>query len=209
MADASKLDFEDPDLDSYDLTVKVTDNGTGALTDTAIVSIAVTDAPPIVGTPGDDNLFGTNGDDVLIGDLGNDVLRGGADNDVLNGGVVADFQSDIGFRDTDRADYSAAASGVNVNLASGIAQDGDGGTDTLIGVEGGDRLGIRRCPHRRLRRVCGVLPRRSGQRHDRRRQAGTIARSTWTPPAASRSISPRWRPTWERSRATPPLAATP
>ncbi len=136
VADASKLDFENPDLDSYDLTVKVTDNGSGALTDTAIVRIAVTDALPIVGTPGDDNLLGTNGDDVLIGDLGNDILRGGADNDVLNGGVVADFQSDIGFRDTDRADYSAAASGVNVNLASGIAQDGDGGTDTLIGVEG-------------------------------------------------------------------------
>ncbi len=135
VADASKLDFEDLDLDSYDLTVQVTDNGSGTLADTAVVSIGVTDAPPIVGTPGDDNLSGTNGDDVLLGDLGNDVLRGGADNDVLNGGVVADFQSDDGVRDTDRADYSAAAGAVNVNLASGIAQDGDGGTDTLIGVE--------------------------------------------------------------------------
>jgi Ca2+-binding RTX toxin-like protein len=136
VADASKLDFENPDLDSYDLTVRVTDSGSGALSDTATVRITVTDAPPIVGTPGDDNLVGTSGDDVLIGELGNDVLRGGASNDILNGGVVADFQSDIGFRDTDRADYSAAAGGVNVNLASGVAADGDGGTDTLIGVEG-------------------------------------------------------------------------
>jgi len=88
------------------------------------------------GFAGNDQLIGGDGDDVLVGDIGNDVLRGDAGSDVLNGGVVADFQSDVGFRDTDRADYSAAPGGVNVNLASGVAQDGDSGTDSLIGIEG-------------------------------------------------------------------------
>jgi len=135
VADPSRLDFEDPALSAYSLVVEVTD--AGGLTDTAVVSIDVTDVTETqIGTPGDDMLAGGRGADVLIGGLGNDILRGGPGNDVLDGGVLADFQSDTGFRDTDRADYSAAAGGVNVNLASGVAQDGDGGTDTLIGVEG-------------------------------------------------------------------------
>ena len=89
----------------------------------------------VIGTPGNDNLFGGPGNDTLIGDLGNDFLRGGAGNDVLNGGVVADLQSDVGWRDSDRADYSTAFGSVNVDLGAGIAQDGEGGTDTLIGIE--------------------------------------------------------------------------
>ena len=89
----------------------------------------------LFGGDGDDQLFGGGGGDVLEGGLGNDVLRGGAGDDVLNGGVVADFQSDVGFRDNDRADYSGALSGVQVNLATGIALDGEGGADTLSGIE--------------------------------------------------------------------------
>jgi Cadherin domain/Domain of unknown function (DUF4114) len=48
VADASKLDYESQDLDSYDLTVQVTDNGSGTLTDTAIVSIAVTNVTEVL-----------------------------------------------------------------------------------------------------------------------------------------------------------------
>jgi Ca2+-binding RTX toxin-like protein len=88
-----------------------------------------------VGTSGDDVLIGTPGNDLIDGLEGNDFLRGGAGNDILDGGVVADLQSDIGFRDTDRVDYSTASSGVNVNLATGVADDGEGGTDQLIGIE--------------------------------------------------------------------------
>jgi Ca2+-binding RTX toxin-like protein len=87
------------------------------------------------GLEGNDRLFGGDGDDVLEGGLGHDFLRGGAGNDVLNGGVVADFQSDVGFRDNDRVDYSAAPSGVSVNLATGLAADGEGGMDVLEGIE--------------------------------------------------------------------------
>jgi len=89
----------------------------------------------LVGGDGDDVLVGGDGEDTIEGNLGHDVLRGGAGDDVLDGGVIADLQSDIGFRDNDRADYSAAPGSVNVNLAAGTAQDGEGGTDTLIGIE--------------------------------------------------------------------------
>jgi len=89
----------------------------------------------LIGTPGNDNLIGGPGNDTLIGNLGNDFLRGGGGNDLLDGGIVADLQSDVGWRDSDRVDYSTALGSVNVNLATGIAQDGEGGTDTLIGIE--------------------------------------------------------------------------
>jgi len=89
----------------------------------------------LIGTPGNDFLEGGPGDDTLIGDLGNDLLRGNAGNDVLDGFVIADLQSDIGFRDNDRADYSTSPSGVDVNLRTNVAFDGFGGMDTLIGIE--------------------------------------------------------------------------
>ena len=89
----------------------------------------------LIGTPGNDFLDGTPGNDTILADLGNDFLRGRAGNDLLNGGVVADLQSDVGWRDRDRIDYSSAFTGVNVNLGTGIAQDGEGGMDTLIGIE--------------------------------------------------------------------------
>lgn len=73
------------------------------------------------------NLSGRGGDDVLVGTAGNDVLAGGAGSDVLNGGVGIDL-----------ADYSDAASGVFVSLDEATPtafNDGDGATDTLIGIE--------------------------------------------------------------------------
>ncbi|NJC39803.1 Ca2+-binding RTX toxin-like protein [Brevundimonas alba] len=54
-----------------------------------------------------------------------DVLRGGVGNDALVGGAG-----------TDTADYSAAPAGVRVQLNTGVASnDGNGGTDTLTGIE--------------------------------------------------------------------------
>ncbi|HJS39716.1 MAG TPA: Ig-like domain-containing protein [Burkholderiales bacterium] len=89
----------------------------------------------IIGTPGNDLLIGTPGNDTILADLGNDLLQGNAGDDVLDGGFVADYQSDTGFRDNDRADYGIATSGVMVNLVAGTAQDGQGGNDTLSGIE--------------------------------------------------------------------------
>lgn len=79
----------------------------------------------IRGHAGNDVLAGLAGDDHLIGLQGDDILRGGAGVDLLDGGAGVDT-----------ADYGAAAAGVTVNLNGGVAtNDGDGGTDTLIGIE--------------------------------------------------------------------------
>jgi|GEM_PF-973220 len=81
----------------------------------------------IYGGAGDDNLDGGNGNDTLSGDAGNDYINGNNGFDVV--------------------DYSSAAAGVLVNLgagnqtlngvtlAAGVAQDGLGGTDTLVNIE--------------------------------------------------------------------------
>jgi Ca2+-binding RTX toxin-like protein len=54
-----------------------------------------------------------------------EFFLGNAGNDTINGG-----------QGYDRADYATSTVGVNVNLATGVAQDGFGDTDTLISIEG-------------------------------------------------------------------------
>ena len=76
-----------------------------------------------------ENLNGSGFNDVLTGDAGANVLDGGAGNDILAGGAGADTL--IGGTGIDTADYSAATAGVTVNLATGVASDGD----TLSGIE--------------------------------------------------------------------------
>lgn len=79
----------------------------------------------IRGNVGNDVLSGLAGNDTLVGHEGDDVLRGGVGVDVLDGGSGSDT-----------ADYSLAAGGVLVNLGGGyVANDGDGGTDTLSSIE--------------------------------------------------------------------------
>jgi VCBS repeat-containing protein len=77
-----------------------------------------------IGT-GDFTGTGTSEDNVITGGAGNDVLAGRGGNDILIGGAGVDTAS-----------YANAASGVDVRLNVGRAlNDGDGGTDTLIGIE--------------------------------------------------------------------------
>ncbi len=71
-----------------------------------------------------DQIIGSAGNDTFEGRAGNDTIDGGAGNDSIDGGAGNDFVR-----------YVAALAGVNVNLATGIAQDGYGGTDELISVE--------------------------------------------------------------------------
>jgi len=80
----------------------------------------------INGLGGDDELFGNAGNDTLNGGDGGDILVGGAGNDTLNGG---------GGNGVDTADYWGVKAGVTVNLVTGKANDGEGGTDTLNGIE--------------------------------------------------------------------------
>ena len=69
---------------------------------------------------------GTTGNDTLIGSAGDNSFSGFGGNDSIVGGN--------GF-DTVRYDVGGATGGINVNLATGVALDGTGGTDQLSSIE--------------------------------------------------------------------------
>jgi hypothetical protein len=72
-----------------------------------------------------ENACGSAGNDQLLGDAGSNKLEGREGNDLINGGAGFDY-----------LEYMDAGAGVVVNLATGVAQDGEGGTDTLLNMEG-------------------------------------------------------------------------
>lgn len=84
-------------------------------------------ADTMEGLGGNDFISGGGGDDLLFGGDGDDFLQGGLGNDTIDGGANGPF--------VDTVDYAGAATGVDVNLATGAATDGEGGTDVLIGIE--------------------------------------------------------------------------
>ncbi|MFT3955639.1 MAG: DUF4347 domain-containing protein [Piscinibacter sp.] len=77
-----------------------------------------------------DTLTGDDAANLLEGRGGGDVLAGGAGNDTLDGGEITDL---INYNDRNIADYSGGDA-VNVNLETGIASDGQSGTDTLLNI---------------------------------------------------------------------------
>ncbi|MFO0401499.1 MAG: calcium-binding protein, partial [Alphaproteobacteria bacterium] len=74
---------------------------------------------------GFERVWGGSAGDTLNGSAGDDVLRGNAGSDSMDGGAG----------NADAADFRNATTGITVDLATGIAQDGQGGTDTLVGIE--------------------------------------------------------------------------
>ncbi|MEZ5870377.1 MAG: calcium-binding protein [Nitratireductor sp.] len=87
----------------------------------------------IAGTEFDDILTGNALDNRLTGRDGDDILDGGAGNDVLVGGEGADtLIGGAGSRDV--ADYSAAGSGVGVDLKS-TGFEGEATGDSYSGIE--------------------------------------------------------------------------
>ena len=83
-----------------------------------------------------DEVYGGDGNDSFLGGTGNDTFDGGAGNDTLNGGSGTDSAA---YQQSNAAvivNLSAAAILVNGNtVAAGTANDGMGGTDTLISME--------------------------------------------------------------------------
>lgn len=80
---------------------------------------------PFVGDDNGNHLVGTAADDTLDGLGADDILEGRGGNDALDGGDGID-----------RADYGSAVSGVIVRLNAGVAaDDGEGGSDTLVSIE--------------------------------------------------------------------------
>ncbi len=96
------------------------------LPDAAVSLIGTSASQKLVGGDLDDQLMGLGGDDHLYGHGGDDYLEGGDGADTIEGGSGSNF-----------AGYTAAASGVSVNLGlQGAAQDTrGGGVDTLINIE--------------------------------------------------------------------------
>lgn len=108
-------------------------------------------ANALTGGGGNDFLNGRAGNDTILGGTGSDFVAAGASaglqdgqgNDFLDGGVVVDK---INYIDGNTVSYAGAGAGVTVNLATGVATDGGGGTDTLRnfsfvrGSDFGDRL---------------------------------------------------------------------
>lgn len=104
--------------------------------DDVLLARGATGSVGLNGGDGNDILVGGAYSDTLIGGTGDDTLRGGGGNDTLDGGTG-----------TDAASYTDAASPVIVNLgtttfsngsdtvAGGTARDGQGGIDTLYGIE--------------------------------------------------------------------------
>lgn len=105
-------------------------------------------ADGIKGGEGDDDLAGDDGNDTLVGGDGNDTLLGGAGNDKLDGGKGSDHllcgedagnDSLAGGAGDDLVDYSAASTGMIINLSIGVAKGNDAtsssGIDKLSGIE--------------------------------------------------------------------------
>jgi Ca2+-binding RTX toxin-like protein len=76
------------------------------------------------GGAGEDSLTGTDTENVLIGNAGNDRFVGRGADDTIRGGAGKDT-----------VNYSASASGVVVNLKTGVGAGTTDGRDTLAGIE--------------------------------------------------------------------------
>ncbi|MCV6593662.1 MAG: hypothetical protein OIF48_11960, partial [Silicimonas sp.] len=89
----------------------------------------------ISGLGGNDTISGLGGDDGIDGGAGNDSIDGGSGYDYIFAGPGNDTFRGGGNDEDDELTYENAASGVTVNLATGLAtNDGDGGTDVISDI---------------------------------------------------------------------------
>ena len=73
---------------------------------------------------------------MLVGGHGINYYQSSAGNEVYNGGTGYDFAWWDRAQDYDTVDYRFGPGvGVNVDLSTGKASDGQGGTDTLKNIE--------------------------------------------------------------------------
>jgi Ca2+-binding RTX toxin-like protein len=120
-------------IDNYRVTGVFADYNTPSTFLTSGISVDLTTGAATDGFGGTDSLVGitavngTSFADTMLGSASNDRFRGWQGNDLMDGrGGTGDM-----------VDYGAnvASQAVSVNLATGRANDGLGGTDTLISIE--------------------------------------------------------------------------
>ncbi len=85
----------------------------------------------ITGDANANTIDGRSGDDTLLGGGGRDSFVGGTGNDTIDGGAILDR---VNYSDLNSINYGSSTGGVNVNLATGIVQDGMGGIDNLTNI---------------------------------------------------------------------------
>ncbi|KRR18480.1 calcium-binding protein [Bradyrhizobium retamae] len=128
-------------LGDVNLTYTISD-GSASVLQTAYFSVV--EAPPIIGTVGDDNLLGTNcgetidgragddnidargGDDVIIGEAGDDHIIAGPGNDVVYAGAGNDVV------------FAGAGNDIVFGGAGNDHLYGEDGDDTIMGEDGDD-----------------------------------------------------------------------
>ncbi|MEY8881336.1 hypothetical protein [Donghicola sp. XS_ASV15] len=96
----------------------------------------------ISGTDAGENLYGTSEDETIVGQAGDDAIYGGDGDDLLQGGAGDDYLNGEGGQDTldggagyDRISHYYDTAAVTVDLAAGVAIDGNGVKDVLKNIE--------------------------------------------------------------------------
>lgn len=130
-------------LGEVTLTYTISD-GRSSIVQTAYFNVV--EAPPIVGTAGDDNLLGTHCADAIDGGAGDDNIDAREGNDTIIGGVgddhiIAGTGNDVVYAGAGD-DLVFAGSG-NDTVFGGSGNDrlfGEDGNDTILGEDGNDLI---------------------------------------------------------------------
>jgi Ca2+-binding RTX toxin-like protein len=130
-------------LGEVNLTYTISD-GSASVVQTAYFSVV--EAPPIIGTAGDDNLLGTNCGETVDGRAGDDNIDARGGNDTVIGGdgndhIIAGSGNDVVYAGAGN-DVVFAGSGNDI-VFGGSGDDhlyGEDGDDTIMGEEGDDFL---------------------------------------------------------------------
>jgi Ca2+-binding RTX toxin-like protein len=128
-------------LGDVTLTYTISD-GAASVLQTAYFSVI--EAPPIIGTAGDDNLLGTHCVDTIDGRAGNDNIDAREGNDIIIGGagddhIIAGAGNDVVYAGAGN-DVVFAGAGNDI-VFGGSGHDrlfGDEGDDTIMGEDGDD-----------------------------------------------------------------------
>jgi Ca2+-binding RTX toxin-like protein len=118
---------------SHDPAGVTVDLSAGTATDGWGGSDTLSNIQNVTGSTYDDTITGDSNANVLVGGDGNDTLSGGGGNDTFDGGSGNNALD--GGTGTNTVDYSHDPGSVYVDLSSGFAFNGYGGTDTLTNIQ--------------------------------------------------------------------------